>query len=46
MGKGDRLKLGLLVQKKLMPDGQYFDVRTEFKAKNARVIAEDIMTYC
>lgn len=47
MGRGSVLKIGLLCQKKLSyGDNQFFDVRTEFGAKHARVIAEDIMAYC
>jgi len=48
MGKKDILKIGLLIKKKMsyMTYDQFFDVRTEFTAKNARVIAEDIMAYC
>ena len=46
MGKGDKLKLGLLIKRKLNFDGQMFDVRSEFICKHARVVAEDIMAYC
>ena len=47
MGKQDELKIGMIVRKKMSPQTT-FDCKTEFLAKEggARLIAEDILTYC